>query len=70
MESLDVIEHFMESLDVIERFMESLDVIERFMESLDVIERFYITLVFYNITYGVVFVQFHWLNQSRDIQNI
>jgi len=23
-----------------------------------------------NITYGVVFVQFHWLNQSRDIQNI
>ena len=21
-------------------------------------------------TYGVVFVQFHWLNQSRDIQNI
>ena len=24
----------------------------------------------YNITYGVVFVQFHWLNQSRDIQDI
>jgi hypothetical protein len=23
-----------------------------------------------NITYGVVFVQFHWLNQSRDIQNM
>jgi len=23
-----------------------------------------------NITYGVVFVHFHWLNQSRDIQNI
>ena len=22
------------------------------------------------ITYGVVFVQFHWLTQSRDIQNI
>jgi len=22
------------------------------------------------ITYGVVFVQFHWLNQSHDIQNI
>ena len=22
------------------------------------------------ITYGVVFIQFHWLNQSRDIQNI
>ena len=22
------------------------------------------------IKYGVVFVQFHWLNQSRDIQNI
>ena len=23
-----------------------------------------------NITYGVVFIQFHWLNQSHDIQNI
>jgi hypothetical protein len=23
-----------------------------------------------NITYGVVFVQFHWLNQSRDKENM
>ena len=30
----------------------------------------YINQIFTNITYGVVFVQFHWLNQSRDIQNI
>ena len=29
----------------------------------------YIYIYIY-ITYGVVFVQFHWLNQSRDIQNI
>ena len=27
-------------------------------------------IIFTNITYGVVFAQFHWLNQSRDIQNI
>ena len=27
-------------------------------------------LYLYNITFGVVFVQFHWLNQSHDIQNI
>jgi len=26
--------------------------------------------IFTYITYGVVFVQFHWLIQSRDIQNI
>ena len=26
--------------------------------------------IYIYITYGVVFVQFHWLNQSRNIQNI
>ena len=28
------------------------------------------TKIFPYITYGVVFIQFHWLNQSRAMQNI
>ena len=30
----------------------------------------FVGAIFPYITYGVVFVQFHWLNQSRDIPNI
>jgi hypothetical protein len=41
-----------------------------FTSALALVNIIYLGTIDPYITYGVVFVQFHWLNQSRDIQNI